>query len=103
MNLGASSIARRLPLGSACTAPAPGFGLRWPRWACPPATRSNHLLRRSTSMDEIQLLRTLDPVTAEKVDAFPAPKVFEQLSAQLAEVPAGASSTARPRGCPATA
>ena len=49
-------------------------------------------------MDEIQLLRTLDPVTAENVDAFPALEVFEQLSAQLAEVPAGAARTATPIG-----
>jgi hypothetical protein len=40
-------------------------------------------------MNEIQLLRSLDPVSADKLDAFPAPDVFAQLCAQLADVPAG--------------
>lgn len=49
-------------------------------------------------MDEIQLLRALDPVTGEKLDAFPAPEVFEQLSCRLARVPAGETSAATPTG-----
>jgi hypothetical protein len=51
-------------------------------------------------MDEIQLLRTLDPVTAEKLDAFSAPEVFAKLSAQLADVPAGAARTPHLPGKP---
>ncbi len=49
-------------------------------------------------MNEIKLLRSLDPVSAEKLDDFPASEVLERLSAQLADVPAGAASRATPSG-----
>ena len=97
INLGACSncspAAARVRLhharaASGCAGPG---GLAHRRNVKPPATEVDE-------MDEIQLLRTLDPVTAENVDAFPALEVFEQLSAQLAEVPAGAARTATPIG-----
>jgi hypothetical protein len=49
-------------------------------------------------MDEIQLLRSLDPVSADKLGAFPAAEVFAQLSAQLGPVTAGTASSGARRG-----